>query len=251
MAYGPMCTARCFESSGNKAREANYNRSAQRGELRKSNYPSADIVCCNGTNLGNQSAGRDVRVVRSRRRDCRPTNATHRCRAMSARVPRRVTTSRKKTTRRCARSYRTETDANHPFRKIGRQSTRQSSRSGGTALFGTSTNAEQHRARERALRWRQRIEKSERQPARPAHVRQVVAENADEPMRERDAGPTDRFGAAARSARASPIADRFAWHVGHRPRELVGVAQPDVECPGRRPDAASARRCRRRRCAWP
>ena len=72
-------------------------------------------------------------------------------------------------------------------------------REGRTSVRFALREAEQHRPREGALRRWQRVEKSERQPARPAHERNIVAEQIDEAVGERDARPA-----------IGPAAARFA-----------------------------------------
>src|SRR6185436_17527931 len=90
-------------------------------------------------------------------------------------------------------------------------------------------DAEQHRARERALRRRNGVEQSERQPARPANERKIVAEQPDEAMRERDAGHPIGAPAARIAAQHCIVADLFAGRVEDDLSELPRVAQPDVE----------------------
>jgi hypothetical protein len=100
------------------------------------------------------------------------------------------------------------------------------SRSRGARDF--SANAEQHRAGERSFRQRNGVEQSERQPARPAQQRKVVAEQADESVRERDTRHPIRPPAARNSGRASrrpPIFSRgvssticASSHASRRPR---------------------------------
>src|SRR5262249_2662515 len=51
-----------------------------------------------------------------------------------------------------------------------------------------SMQSEEHRSRERALRRGNGIEQSERQPARPANERKIVAEDSNQTVRESDAG---------------------------------------------------------------
>jgi hypothetical protein len=53
-----------------------------------------------------------------------------------------------------------------------------------------SMHAVQHGAREHSLDRRQRVEKSKRQPARPAQQRNVRSKNPEQTVRECDAGPT-------------------------------------------------------------
>src|SRR5262252_4365505 len=89
--------------------------------------------------------------------------------------------------------------------------------------------SEQHRARERALRCGHRAEQSKCQPPRPAHEWNVVAEDSDQAVRERDA--RDAVGAAdARiSVEQRTIADCVARRIEDDLRKLPGVAKPYVE----------------------
>jgi hypothetical protein len=83
--------------------------------------------------------------------------------------------------------------------------------------------------RECALRWRNGIEQSKRQPSRPANERQVVAEEANESVRERDARHSIRAPAARIAPEHRLAADLIALRIEHDLRELPRVAQPDIE----------------------
>jgi hypothetical protein len=89
--------------------------------------------------------------------------------------------------------------------------------------------SEEHRTRKCALRRGHRAKQSKRQPARPADERRVVPENADETVRERDAG--DAIGAPgvqiAIDHRA--IAHRVARRIEDDLRKFPGIAKPEVE----------------------
>src|ERR1700687_3726865 len=88
---------------------------------------------------------------------------------------------------------------------------------------------EQHRTRERALYRRNRIEQSERQPARPAHKRKIVAEPPDETMRERDSGHPIGATGGEIAFDHSALAQSFARSVDNELSQLPCVAHADVE----------------------
>src|SRR5512143_419871 len=152
-----------------------------------------------------------VGAERVPRRDCNYNRS-------SARAKRSPQTSR--ATRR--KTAREQTDS---FTVGGRVASHVAATTHGRSL----AKPEQHRARERSLRRRQGVEQSERQPAGPAQEREVVAEEVDETVRERDAGPAVGPPAARVALEHRPIADRLARRVDDRPRELERVAQPHVE----------------------
>src|SRR6266481_2540621 len=82
----------------------------------------------------------------------------------------------------------------------------------------------QHRARERPFQRRERVEQSERQPPRRAQHQRVVAERAEQSVRERDARPA--VGAPPPRVRREALAraNLIARHRKQLLRQLPGIA---------------------------
>ena len=92
-----------------------------------------------------------------------------------------------------------------------------------------STHPESHRARERALHRRQRIEHSECQPSRPTQQWRVASEYTEQAVRERDARRAVGTTPARISGEAIARSDRVAWRCKQLLRQLVGVAHSQIE----------------------
>src|SRR5262249_18046018 len=97
------------------------------------------------------------------------------------------------------------------------------------ALTYGRLQAEQHRARERTLRRRKGVEKSERQPAHPIERCDVVAEQIDESIGERYAGEAIATTARCITIERPRIADAFVRRIVQMLRQLVRIAKTEVE----------------------
>ena len=84
-------------------------------------------------------------------------------------------------------------------------------RASGHNVVQMSVQAESHRARERALHCRQRIEHSECQPSRPTQQWRVASEYTEQAVRERNARRAVGTTSARISGEAIVCSDRVAW----------------------------------------